>query len=119
MPSGGKRENAGRPKGIGPYGETTKPMRIPISRLSEVKELLNVSHSFISEWKNQALFHGVESLRLQYQGRQGYLKTVEKEKTIEWLRAQDYLRLSDLKNYLQEQYDVVFESNQSYYNLFK
>ena len=85
----------------------------------EVKELLNVSHSFISEWKNQALFHGVESLRLQYQGRQGYLKTVEKEKTIEWLRAQDYLRLSDLKNYLQEQYDVVFESNQSYYNLFK
>ena len=44
---------------------------------------------------------------------------IEKEKTIEWLRAQDYLRLSDLKNYLQEQYDVVFESNQSYYNLFK
>ena len=31
----------------------------------EVKELLNVSHSFISEWKNQALFHGVEGLRLQ------------------------------------------------------
>ena len=85
----------------------------------EVKELLNVSHSFISEWKNQALFHGVESLRRQYQGRQGYLKAVEKEKTIEWLRAQDYLRLSDLKNYLQEQYDMVFESNQSYYNLFK
>ena len=24
--------------------------------------------------------------------------TVEKEKTIEWLRAQDYLRLSDFKN---------------------
>ncbi len=31
----------------------------------EVKELLNVSHSFLREWKNQALFHGVESLRLQ------------------------------------------------------
>lgn len=44
----------------------------------EVKELLNVSHSFISEWKNQTLFHGVESLRLQYQGRQGYLKAEEK-----------------------------------------
>ena len=36
----------------------------------EVKELLNVSHSFISEWKNQALFHGVESF--SYFGRQGY-----------------------------------------------
>ena len=31
----------------------------------EIKELLNVSHSFISEWKNQAMFHGVESLKLQ------------------------------------------------------
>ena len=31
----------------------------------EVKELLNLYHSFISEWKNQALFHGVESLKLQ------------------------------------------------------
>ena len=25
----------------------------------EVKELLNISHGFISECKNQALFHGV------------------------------------------------------------
>ena len=31
----------------------------------KVKELLNVSHSFISEWKNQALFHAVKGLRLQ------------------------------------------------------
>ena len=35
------------------------------------------------------------------------------------MRAQYYLRLSDLKNYLQEQYDVAFELLQSYYNLFK
>ena len=47
MPSGGKRENAGRPKGIGPYGETTKPMRIPVSRLSEVKELLNHKNNIV------------------------------------------------------------------------
>ncbi len=42
----------------------------------EVKELLNVSHSFISQWKNQALFHGVESLRLKYKGRKAYLEPV-------------------------------------------
>jgi putative transposase len=85
----------------------------------EVKELLKVSHSFISQWKNQALFQGVESLKLQYKGRSGYLKPEEKEQTIQWLREQDYLRLSDLQKYLQEQYNVVFESNQSYYSLFK
>lgn len=38
----------------------------------EVKELLEVYHSFISQWKNQSLFEGVESLRLQYKGRKGY-----------------------------------------------
>ncbi len=38
----------------------------------EVKELLKVSHGFISQWKKQALFHGVESLKLKYQGTQGY-----------------------------------------------
>ena len=85
----------------------------------EVKELLNVSHSLESEWKNQVLFDGVESLRLQYQGKQGYLKAEEKDQTIEWLRAQYYLRLSDLQNYLQKEYDVVFEYNQSYYSLLK
>ncbi|MEQ8999632.1 MAG: IS630 family transposase, partial [Coleofasciculus sp. B1-GNL1-01] len=85
----------------------------------EVKELLKVSHSFISQWKNQALFQGVESLKLQYKGRAGYLKPEEKDQTIQWLREQDYLRLSDLQGYLREQYNVVFESNQSYYSLFK
>ena len=44
-----------------------RPVKMILSGKSyhEFKELLNVSHSFISEWKNQALFHGVESLRLQ------------------------------------------------------
>ena len=35
------------------------------------------------------------------------------------MRVQNYLRLSDLQKYLKKQYDVVFESNQSYYNLLK
>lgn len=85
----------------------------------EIKELLNVSYSFISQWKHQALFHGVESLRLEYQDRKGFLNAQEKQETIEWLRAKYYLKLSDLQNYLQNEYDVVFESAQSYYNLLK
>ena len=49
----------------------------------------------------------------------GYLKAVEKEQIIEWMRAQSYLRLSDLQEYLKKQYDVVFDRLQSYYNLLK
>ena len=38
---------------------------------------------------------------------------VEKEQIIEWMRAQRYLKLSDLQEYLKKQYDVVFELLQS------
>ena len=33
---GGARPGAGRPKGQGPYGEATKPVRIPISKIDKV-----------------------------------------------------------------------------------
>ena len=55
------------------------------------------------------MFHGVESLKLQYKRIQGYLKAVEKEKIIEWVRTQNYLRLSNLRKYLKKQYDVIFD----------
>ena len=65
------------------------------------------------------MFHGVETLRLQDNGTQGYLKTIEKEQKIEWIRTQIYLRLSDLQKFLKKQYDVVFDQLQSYYNLLR
>ena len=65
------------------------------------------------------MFHGVETLKLQDKGTQGYLKTIEKEQKIEWIRTQIYLRLSDLQKYLKKQYDVVFDQLQSYYNLLR
>jgi DNA polymerase V len=41
MARGGKRQGAGRPKGCGKFGfESTKQIRIPISRLSEIKASL-------------------------------------------------------------------------------
>ncbi|KTC83716.1 LexA family protein [Legionella brunensis] len=40
MQHGGKREGAGRPIGSNQYGEPTKTLRVPISRINEVKEYL-------------------------------------------------------------------------------
>ncbi len=37
---GGKRTGAGRPKGRNLYGESTKAIRVPLSRLDEIKGLL-------------------------------------------------------------------------------
>lgn len=41
MVKGGKRLGAGRPKGQGKFGETTKAVRIPISKLDDVFEYIN------------------------------------------------------------------------------
>ena len=47
MAHGGLRPNAGRPKGQGKYqGETTKPVRIPLSRVAEVRQLLDTGLSY-------------------------------------------------------------------------
>lgn len=40
MSKGGARENAGRPIGSGKYGEATKVMRIPASRVQDIKQLI-------------------------------------------------------------------------------
>ena len=37
---GGKRVGAGRPKGTNQYGETTKPVRVPISKVDRVLRFL-------------------------------------------------------------------------------
>jgi transposase len=85
----------------------------------KIEEILNVSSSFVSQWKNKAIFEGVESLNLQYKGSKGYLKPEEKTQITSWIRQQEYLRLSDLKRYLQQEYNVIYSSNQSYYDLLK
>jgi DNA polymerase V len=46
MSHGGKRDNAGRPKGQGKYGETTKSFRIPVSRIDDVKAFLDEGTSY-------------------------------------------------------------------------
>lgn len=45
MSHGGTRPGAGRPKGLGPYGESTKSMRVPLSRVAEVRSFLQEKHS--------------------------------------------------------------------------
>lgn len=42
---GGKRPNAGRPKGQGPHGESTKPIRIPLSRVEAVQQFIRTGQT--------------------------------------------------------------------------
>lgn len=48
MPSGGKRVNAGRPSGQGPYGEKTKTIRVPESAVTDIKTYLESRQQRVS-----------------------------------------------------------------------
>ena len=85
----------------------------------EIKKLLDVSPSFISKWKNQVLFKGVAILKLHYSGGKGYLQKEEIQQIIQWLQRQKNWSVDQLRVYIEKNYAVVFQSNQSYYYLFK
>lgn len=46
MPRGGRRTGAGRPAGSGRYGEKTVALRIPVSRIEDVRAVVGKSHRF-------------------------------------------------------------------------
>ena len=94
-------------------------MQLQGQSYKEIQQLLQVSQSFISKWKNQAIFVGVESLKLQYQGGKGKLSRQQKQEVITWLRTQEYCKMESLRLHLEKKYGVIFNSLQSYYSLLK
>lgn len=84
-----------------------------------ISKILNVSKSFVSQWKKCFFESGIEGLKLSDKGAKSYLTAEQKQEVIRWLKEQEYWDLSELECYLAEQYDVVFQSPTSYYELLK
>lgn len=85
----------------------------------EIQEILGVSSGFISKWTQLYELLGVSGLSLGYQGSVGYLEPEQRQAVISWLQSKDYWNLAELQGYIQDHYDVVFDSKQSYYTLFE
>jgi transposase len=84
-----------------------------------IASILNVSNGFISQWKSQFEQRGIEGLKLSYKGAKSYLTEEQKQEVFSWLYQQEYWDLSELECYLIDQFDVVFKSSTSYYELLK
>ncbi len=85
----------------------------------QVGDILQVSVGFVNKWKYAFLEDGITGLKLKYKGSKGYLTAVQHTTVIDWLKQKNYWHLDELKTYLEDSFGVVFESNQSYYELFK
>lgn len=83
----------------------------------EICELLDVDRSFVSEWKKAYLAQGSPGLALQYQGSPSFLRQAERQAVLEWIQTQVEWTVEGVKRYVEDSYDVVFQSRQSDYDL--
>lgn len=85
----------------------------------EIQESLSVSSGFISKWTALYGEQGVQGLKLKHLGSVGYLTRQQRQSVCTWLQTQEYWNLEDLQAHIEQAYEVVFDSKQSYYTLFK
>lgn len=84
----------------------------------EIAQELGVSRSFISKWRIVFKKQGVSGLTISYQGSSGYLNSDQRQEIASWLNEQPNWDLLKLISYVRENYGIVYQSKQSYYDLF-
>lgn len=82
-----------------------------------ISQLLNVSLQYVSKWKVIYEAEGAAGLGVGYQGSQGYLTDQEREAVMAWINGYETLSVEGLRDHLETQYEVVYQSKQSYYDL--
>ena len=85
----------------------------------QIIKQLNVSFGFISKWNNIFLIGGVKGLKMGYKGKHGYLSKSEKAEIFLWLSQREMWDVAELAIYIKNKYEVIYQSQQSYYCLFK
>jgi putative transposase len=84
----------------------------------EIQTILDVSLGSITGWKKAYEQQGIEGLRLNHKGRKSYLSSEQRSEILSWLQTKQSWELGELEYQLAFEYDVVYESKQSYYDLF-
>ena len=93
-----------------------KMLRTGLSPQS-IAHLLNVSEQYVSKWKIRYEKDGVLGLRLAYQGKKSYLSAEQRSELVDWIKTHETMTIEALRDYIASQYEVVYESKQSYYEL--
>ena len=96
----------------------TVSMQLQGYKQREIQEILSVSSGFISKWTQIFTMQGVSALKLAYKGSVGYLKPDQRAALLDWLQKNNYWNLGELKAYIESRYEIVFSSQQSYYEIF-
>jgi transposase len=83
----------------------------------QICQVLNVSLQYVSKWKGVYEAGGGAALRLGHRGSESYLGEEERDAMLQWIGARETVSVEALRDYVEEQYGVVYRSKQSYYEL--
>ena len=82
-----------------------------------ISSLLTVTPGFVSQVKKAYITHGVAGLTLKYRGSQPFLNPDERSAVLTCLQEQKEWSPERLREYIEQSYAIVFQSDQSYYPL--
>jgi len=82
-----------------------------------IANVLNVSEQYVSKWKVRYEKEGVQALHLAYRGKAPYLNAEQRLQVVTWIQGHETLTIEALRDYVENQYEVVYDSKQSYYDL--
>ena len=71
----------------------------------------------MSKWKGQYEAGGGAVLRLGHRGSESYLRKEERHEILQWIGSHETVSVEAVRDYVEEQYGVVYHSKQSYYEL--
>jgi putative transposase len=84
---------------------------------AQICQILNVSLQYVSKWKGLYEAEGGAALRLGYRGSESYLQKEQRQAILRWIGERETVSVEALRDYIEEQYGVVYRSKQSYYDL--
>src|SRR5712692_1566137 len=84
---------------------------------AQVGELLYVTPQYVRKWKGRYETAGAGALRLGYRGSESYLSVEQRREIEDWIGAHEMVTVEEVRDYIEEQYGVVYQSKQSYYEL--
>ncbi len=85
----------------------------------EIRDVLQVSVGFVADCNQCYDAAGLEGLKLNYWGTQGYLSAQQKQELFDWLATKEYWTIEEIINHISDTYSVIYQSQQSYYALLK
>jgi putative transposase len=78
-----------------------------------------MTDDFVKKWCIMSHRQGVEGLRLGYKGSRDYLYARQKQQIIAWIQQRNYSNLDELREHIEQTYQVNYQDAKSYYDLIK